>query len=159
VASISSSHERGRVRFQSPHCIAAFASWNTILTCATIVQRDRVEYAVSNYFTPNSDFGDRILIRFASAVAASMLTKLLWKRESGMSPLIAQKLISGTVAVIAVLWVIFPDQTAVFFHEKLQDVQSYQSLNQRFRIEANIAAAHELIQAFARPRMAGGADV
>jgi hypothetical protein len=37
---------------------------------ASIVQRDRIEYAVSHYFAPNSDFRDRISIRFASAVAA-----------------------------------------------------------------------------------------
>jgi hypothetical protein len=122
--------------WQSARAVPALVGRQTLLTAVTIVERNCIEYAIRNYITPKPGLGDQLLVRFSSAAAASFLTELCWKPNSGVAEVIVLPVLSGTIAAIAVLlWETPTEEAVAFLRSKVEGVEWYENLNQRFRIE------------------------
>jgi hypothetical protein len=63
---------------------APLLSAETLFTCATILERDSIEYCLRNCFRHQATFQSRLIIRIASASAARALTEVIFKGNRGV---------------------------------------------------------------------------
>jgi hypothetical protein len=146
------------IAYQSLRSHGSLISQQTLFTCATIVERNCFEWAFANYFPRRRTFKDRLYMRFASAAAASLVTELAWKRNTGLSGLVLRPALAGAVGVVTVFWESPSDDTAAFLRETFQARDWYRELNDRIQFEPLLLAAHSLVQALTAPRMVGHPD-
>jgi hypothetical protein len=126
--------------FQSVRFTARILSRDTLRNCTEVVEQDCIDYVVTNYVNSKTDLESRILVRFASAFAASLITNLLWERKFKVSKWIVGPLISATNSAAMVIFEKPLEQITAFIREKLEQIGVYQMLNEQFGVEDVITA-------------------
>lgn len=88
--------------------VKTFMYTSTMYTCATIVERNVIEYAMTNYYQQNPSkvdkFGQKAMIKFTATAGASFLTEFVLKRNRNPFKLIVRPALEGALTVGVLVW-------------------------------------------------------
>jgi hypothetical protein len=74
-----------------------------LCTCATIIERNAIEYCLTSRFKQEPTFQNRLLVRFASASVARALTEVIFKGNRGLWGFLVRPAIAGSMEAIALM--------------------------------------------------------
>lgn len=88
--------------------IKTFLYTGTFYTCATIVERNVIEYFMTNYLKENPNnldkFGRKAMIKFTATAGACFLTEFVIKRTRNPFKLIVRPALEGAMTVGVLVW-------------------------------------------------------
>lgn len=134
--SFLSDYEAVQTALSTAHLISTFLSKDFYFRCATIVEKNAIEYSLINLYAKTQkkrvNYEQRINIRFISSFSASMFTAVVFKRSRNPFTVVVVPLINGMISVTYMM-LSNPEESDRFMHRKYP--QTIRFLEEKFYLK------------------------
>ncbi|OHT05978.1 hypothetical protein TRFO_26034 [Tritrichomonas foetus] len=124
----AANYENLQKMYNSARFINSVMNQKLLFNCATMVERNYIEFILVNLAGKKANYEMRLYIRFFSAAAASSLTAIVWKQTRNPFSVITVPLIDGALSTVA-LMIQHPSETDRLLKKKCPNVIKFLEKN------------------------------